>query len=373
MRIGWDTTDTPLGKDGTREHMVRWLEAVACFPGGNRHVCYAYQSFRDEMRNSAAADTVEWRIVGDWPNRLQLRREAYFLRHREEIRRDVDVLVSMWRPPLSWNGKAITVLLDCIQDHYPMVKTLRGLIISASRTYAGRRSGRWIVTTEYTRRDAICIRSYPADRIRVAGIPVADLEQMDMAACPIPPSWDFFGGEYAFYCSAISPRKNHIRLIRAWRRAFPDRSFPLVLAGRFLTTEERDIRREIARAEKDGFVRYLGTIGDVERELLYSRALFMVYPSLFEGFGMPVLEAMQHGCPVLTSMGTSTEEVGGDAVLLVDPTSEDDLMEKLRQLAGDPNLREKLRGRMPAVLARYSRERVACQLNAAIEELASMP
>ena len=88
---------------------------------------------------------------------------------------------------------------------------------------------------------------------------------------------------------------------------------------------------------------------------------------------MPVLEALRYARPVLTSAGTSMEEVGGDAVLLCDPQSEDDLVEKLRQIATDEALRTRLRERIPAVLERYSLENVARQLQAGIEHLAGLP
>ncbi len=180
------------------------------------------------------------------------------------------------------------------------------------------------------------------------------------------------GQRYAFYCSAISMRKNHPRLIRAWRRAFPNRDVLLVLAGRELPGIHPEIREEIAAAERDGVVRYLGLVSDAEREYLYAGADFVVYPSLYEGFGMPILEALQHSKPVLTSSGSATEEVGGDAVLLCNPADEEDMVSQLRRIASDEALRSRLREAIPERLERYSLEHVASELHAGIDYLAGL-
>lgn len=371
MRIGWDLTDVPPNKDGTFEFVSRWLEAVATYPRGHEHVCYANLGFR-RLAAHPVLDRLRWHIAGDWKNRFQLRREWFYLRHQAAIRREVDVLVSVYRPPLVWRGKSIAVVLDCTKELFPTVRGLKAQAVARLRDFGARRAGRWLAISEWTRRDAARLRGYAPERIRSAGIPVADISALAGDWARVPPPGDLGGRRFAFYCSAISARKNHVRLIRAWRRAFPDREVQLVFAGRFLPGAPADIRGAIERAERDGWVRALGPVSDAEREWLYAHADFVVYPSLCEGFGMPVLEALRHGKPVLTSSGTSTEEVGGEAVLLADPASEDDLVAKLRQLAGDDRLRQRLAANAPAVLARYSLENVAQQLQAGIEYLAGL-
>ena len=372
MNIGWDVTDIPPNKDGTFEFISRWLLAVASFPQGHRHVCYANTAFRRAV-SSPAYDHLDWQIAGDWRDRFQLRREGFFLRHHGDIRRHVDVLLSVYRPPLVWNGKSIAILLDCTRELFPAAKGLKSRLTSDIRDFGARRAGRWLAISEWTRRDAARLRGYDPDRIRSAGIPLPDVESDSAAdrgdSRPLPGG---IGGKYAFYCSAISARKNHLRLMRAWKRAFPNRERLLVLAGRTLPGTPPEVADAIRQAEAEGFVRSLGLVADLERERLYAGADFVVYPSLYEGFGMPILEALRHGKPVLTSSGTSTEEVGGAAVLLADPGNEDDLVQKLRQIADDETLRARLRANAPAVLARYSLENVAKQLHAGIEYLAGL-
>ena len=82
--------------------------------------------------------------------------------------------------------------------------------------------------------------------------------------------------------------------------------------------------------------RILGRVGDADLPLLYAGAALLTYPSLYEGFGLPVLEAMASGTPVLTSRGTSLPEVAGDAALLVDPSDLDDIADALIGFFSDP-------------------------------------
>ena len=373
MNIGWDVVDIPPVKDGTFEFVSRWLRAVGAYPAGHHHICYANAAFQ-RAAAPAAPDAVEWRIAGNWTRAYQLQREAYFWRHGRTIAREVEVLLSVHRPPLAWRGKSIAILLDCTRELFPAARGWKSHLTSELRYYGARRAGRWLAISEWTRRDAIRLRGYPAGRVRAAGIPLAGLAALPAGPeSAAPEVRELAGRRYAFYCSAISSRKNHTRLIRAWQRAFPDREVLLVLAGRELPHVSVGIRAAIQQAERDGFVHALGLISDTVREQLYAGADFVVYPSLYEGFGMPVLEALRYAKPVLTSAGTSMEEVGGDAVLLCDPQSEDDLVENLRRIATDEALRTRLRGRIPAVLERYLPENVARQLHAGIEYLAGLP
>jgi glycosyltransferase involved in cell wall biosynthesis len=371
MNIGWDVVDVPPIKDGTFEFITRWVRAVGLHPAGHRHICYANAAFYHAVA-STVPDAVEWRIAGDWARAYQLRREAYFWRHGRAIAREVDVLLSVYRPPLVWKGKSISIVLDCTKELFPTVRSLKAYTMAKLRDFGARRSGRWLAISEWTRQDAIRLRGYAPERIRSAGIPAPDIAELSTMLNPPESLQHIAGQRYAFYCSAISMRKNHPRLIRAWRRAFPNRDVLLVLAGRELPGIHPEIREEIAAAERDGVVRYLGLVSDAEREYLYAGADFVVYPSLYEGFGMPILEALQHSKPVLTSSGSATEEVGGDAVLLCNPADEEDMVSQLRRIASDEALRSRLREAIPERLKRYSLEHVASELHAGIDYLAGL-
>jgi glycosyltransferase involved in cell wall biosynthesis len=136
--------------------------------------------------------------------------------------------------------------------------------------------------------------------------------------------------------------KNQLALVRALpavRAAVPDAV--LVLPGA-ATPYQGELRAEAQRQGVDGAVVFPGYVDDADLEGLYAAASAFVFPSLNEGFGMPVLEAMARGLPVVTSSVSSLPEVAGDAALLVDPTSVDEIAAATVRVLTDPGLRERL-------------------------------
>jgi len=134
---------------------------------------------------------------------------------------------------------------------------------------------------------------------------------------------------------AIQKRKNIARLVRAFEALPPD--WTLVLAGS-LGYGSGEIVEAIERSPRREAIRLAGYVDDAEIARLYRRASVFAFPSLDEGFGMPVLEAMAWGVPVLTSNRSALPEVAGDAALLVDPTDTDEIAQALRSLALDRDL-----------------------------------
>jgi O-antigen biosynthesis alpha-1,2-mannosyltransferase len=135
---------------------------------------------------------------------------------------------------------------------------------------------------------------------------------------------------------AIQRRKNIVRLVEAFEQLAP--GWTLVLAGSF-GFESEAARERIERSPRKQDIQVLGYVNDLELEDLYRRASILAFPSLDEGFGMPILDAMARGVPVLTSNVSAMPEVAGDAALLVDPTSVRAIAEGLHQLAASDELR----------------------------------
>jgi glycosyltransferase involved in cell wall biosynthesis len=118
-------------------------------------------------------------------------------------------------------------------------------------------------------------------------------------------------------------------------------------------------------------VRQLGYVADADLPALYRAAELFVYPSLHEGFGLPVLEALACGTAVITSRSSSLPEVGGEAALYVDPLDPGDIRRALAELLGDEARRRELAARGPAQAGRFSWRRTAEETLAAIEDAAS--
>jgi glycosyltransferase involved in cell wall biosynthesis len=163
-------------------------------------------------------------------------------------------------------------------------------------------------------------------------------------------------GDFMLAVGTIEPRKDYKNLVRALR-ATP--GAPLLAIVGSVGWNCRDILRTIREAEADGLVKYLGRASDGELSALYSAARVAVYPSFYEGFGLPVLEAMACGCPVLCSWSSSLPEVGGKAASYFRPRDAEDLAHKLRGLLSDGGRLTEMRMMGPIQSARFSSVKAA--------------
>jgi glycosyltransferase involved in cell wall biosynthesis len=153
--------------------------------------------------------------------------------------------------------------------------------------------------------------------------------------------------DYLYYGGGLEVRKNADGVLRAYKK-LKERQLdvpPLVISGKLmpeLAPLVVDVEKIVQELELQDSVKILGYVEQQDLPALYSSALFFIFPSHYEGFGMPVLEAMQMGVPVITARTSSLEEVGGEAVLYVDNNSDEDIMLKMEQLLSDKNLRDEL-------------------------------
>lgn len=143
-------------------------------------------------------------------------------------------------------------------------------------------------------------------------------------------------GQYGLCVSTMEPRKRIIRLIAAWR-ALPlslRARYPLVLAGG-IGWHNESLMVEVERGRAEGWLHYLGYINETDLPLLYAGARVFAYPSQYEGFGLPPLEAMASGVPAIVSVGTCLEETAGPAAALIDPDDVVGFTNLLHQLLTD--------------------------------------
>ncbi|MFN4295018.1 MAG: glycosyltransferase family 4 protein [Thermoflexales bacterium] len=153
-------------------------------------------------------------------------------------------------------------------------------------------------------------------------------------------------GDYLLWVGSLASRKNPIRLVEAFLRATQESSaIQLVLAGNHATPLGETLQRKFSEAIRQQRLILTGYVDEETLASLYSGCSAFVFPSLYEGFGLPVLEAMQCGAPVITSNTTALPEVAGDAALLVDPEDADAIAAAIRRVIGEPALRAELRAR----------------------------
>lgn len=147
---------------------------------------------------------------------------------------------------------------------------------------------------------------------------------------------------YVLFVGAIEPKKNLGRMVRAYVES--DLDTPLVIAGPKAWLWQQEVGWAVESKDPNitRKIRFLDHVSVEELRFLYSGAMALVFPSLYEGYGLPLVEAMTFGLPILTSRASSMPEVCGDAALYVDPFDVRDMREKVERLVGDKALREYL-------------------------------
>jgi glycosyltransferase involved in cell wall biosynthesis len=193
------------------------------------------------------------------------------------------------------------------------------------------RADRLIAISENSRQDAARLLGLNSDRIEVIypGVPEV-----------------YFGAQarpseqpYVLYLGTIEPRKNVDRLLDAWSNFRLRADFDLVIAGASGWAGEKTLARLASRPPG---VRYLGYVPEDELPGLMAGASAFIYPSLYEGFGLPVAQAMAAGIPVITSNTSCLPEVAGEGALLVDPRSAAEIQDALEKLLTSPSLQKLL-------------------------------
>lgn len=247
--------------------------------------------------------------------------------------------------PLRLPCRAVSVIHD-LGYFYPELnayRTLDTLYFRVALPLAARRTWGLFAVSEHTRRDVIrTLRADPAKVVTIYEAP-SDLYQpiTDPARLEEARRRYQLREPFIFYPTSISPRKNIPRVLEAMEAAQSQIPHHLYLTGGLKWKTANILERlQGSLAER---VHLLGAVRAEDMPVIYSLAQFVIYPSLFEGFGLPVVEAFRCGTPVLVSDLTSLPEVAGEAALVVDGQRADAIRDGMLRLAGDASLREELR------------------------------
>jgi glycosyltransferase involved in cell wall biosynthesis len=213
---------------------------------------------------------------------------------------------------------------------------------------------------------------YSADRIIVI-YPSSRFSPSRTAPPPrdLPP---FLSGPFWLTVGTVEPRKNHRGLIEAYSllKARHGSAYPLILAGGcgWLMA---DFEKELASLNLARDVKVLGYVDDSMLQWLYQNCFALVYPSLFEGFGLPVLEAMSQGAPVISSRVSSIPEIVGEAGILVDPSDTAGILNGMEKLLKDPGRRKELSDQSRRQSLNFSWKSAAASVLSAYGEVFSRP
>ena len=326
MRVGIDISALALTRAGTARYLQELL------PRLRHRVDLVQLAFGGPGRVTAAVRDAAWYPLG-LPRRA--RRAGIDLLHCPTFR-------APFRPPVP----LVVTVFDLAILRYP--EAFNRWTRTYSRFFVPRAvsaAARVITISDFTRREVTELLGVPEERIRV--IPLAAGDAFGTAGAAAD-------GDYVLAVGTLEPRKNLARLAEGARRA----GLELRVVG----------ARGWGGVQADGAgVRWLGHVPDAELAELYRGALCVAYPSLYEGFGLPVLEAMACGAPVVTSRGSATEEIADGAAVLVDPADPASIAAGLEEAIGR---REEL-GRLGRERAAgFSWDRVAEQTVDVYRELA---
>jgi glycosyltransferase involved in cell wall biosynthesis len=297
-------------------------------------------------REAAAADgpwrdTVEMVTVPvHAANRVQWVRGEQQLLPPLAQRAGVDLLHSLASTAPAWGRfRRVVTIHDLIYRHVPEAHPgIRSLGMRVLVPLAARRSHRIIVDAVSTTEDVLQLRGVSADKIDVVPLGLGSTSSAPPLSAQAVRAWLSAGERpIVLSVSAKLAHKNLMRLIDAISR-FPASTRPLLVLPGYRTSYEEQLRRRADELGVSADVRFLGWVSDSELEGLYAAAGCFVFPSLIEGFGLPVLEAMARGLPVACSGRGAVAEVAGGAALLFDPESETAIAEAIGRLLSDPEL-----------------------------------
>ncbi len=364
MHIGLNLIYLVPGDTGGMEVYARELlpELVRCAPPGTRFTAFV------SREASAAAD-------GPWGELMPAvtvpvnarRREQWVLGEQAFLPRlaarvGVDLVHSLASTaPAYGRFRRVLTVHDLIYARFPDAHPgLRDRGMRVLVPLAARRSTRVIAISDSTRRDLVELLGLPEERIDVVpqGLGTVRRPGSALSAQQTRARFDLGERRVLLTLSAKRPHKNLLALVGAFARIPSERRPVLVLPG-YPTWHEAELRARAAQLGVLADMRFEGWLSEGEIEGLWGLADAFVYPSLYEGFGLPVLEAMARGVPVACADTSSLPEVAGDAALLFDPRSETAIAQAIERPLGDPALARDLRERGLARARGFSWERTA--------------
>jgi glycosyltransferase involved in cell wall biosynthesis len=294
-------------------------------------------------------------------NRVQWVLGEQALLPRMAARAGVDLVHSLASTaPLRGRFRRVVTIHDLIYARFPEAHSgLRDKGMGVLVPWAARRSDRVIVDSQSTRTDLIELLGIDSGGIDVVPLGLGAVRrESPLAEQQVRARFDLGGRRTVLSLSAKRPHKNLAALIGALAKIDADRR-PLLLLPGYPTWHEQELRERARTAGVERDVRFLGWLSGAELEGLWAIADAFVFPSLYEGFGLPVLEAMARGVPVASSNASSLPEVAGEAALLFDPRDESAIAAALGRLLGDSALVEELRARGLERVRQFTWERTA--------------
>lgn len=343
MRIAIDAHSVGAKLGGNESYALNLIEALAQIDRVNEYTLYvttseAFERFHRRWPNFKVQTTLPHTPL----IRIPLTLSAELRKNR------VDVLHVQFTAPPFCPCPVVVSIHDLSFEHLPQTFNRRSRTqLRLTVRHSARRAAKILTLSEHTRRDVI--DTYGVAPESVTAIPLAAPDHF----CPVTQDKELqrvrhtygIDGDYVLSVGSIQPRKNLVRLIKAYAELRGSRAGnrcpKLVIVGRCAWLYDETLRALEQAGVKDSVV-LTGYVPEPDLPALYSGALCFIYPSYFEGFGLPPLEAMKCGAPVIVGNATSLPEVVGDAALKVDPFDVSAIARAMDQLINNSELRAEL-------------------------------
>jgi len=261
--------------------------------------------------------------------------------------------------PLAKDKPIIATVMDTIPLSHPqyMRSSFRHLKSFFWRQLT-RKADHIITISEFSKSEITKYFNYPAHQISSIPLGVGESYRATISPAEINATLKKFQLPENFFVAigTLQPRKNIVTLLKAHSQLPPglSKEFPIIIVGRSGWDENQEIKAAIQAASAKGECIWIHYVTEFEKRCLLQRAVGMPFISLYEGFGLPIIEAFASGTPVITSNTSSMPEVAGDAALLVDPNSLDQITQALQSLIEDQDLRDSLKEKGIARSRQYS-------------------
>ncbi|MBI3399925.1 MAG: glycosyltransferase [Acidobacteria bacterium] len=359
LRIGIDISRTIGESTGVGSYASSLVAALAAIDRTNDYLLYPYfwECFPPAFRSARVPSQSNFRL---WTQDASLEkvRRRWLAQTPDVAVGDVDVVHSTayTTPPVN-RAKLVVTVHDLSFITHPQFHTEANRAFCQRETArAARAAAMMIVPSQITKRDLQ--RHFGVPDGRIAVIPEAAAPEFrpvdDASQIRSVLKKHRIDGDYLLFVGSIEPRKNLTGLLRAaagWLRAAPARH--LVVAGPSGWLND-DVNRRVDELGIRDCVRFLGYVGREDLRALYAGARAFIYPSFHEGFGLPVLEAMACGAPVIASTAPALAEIAEGAARLVAPEDADDLRKAIDEVADDDVERARLRALGLERAARYT-------------------
>lgn len=367
MRIGYDVSYIQTRRAGIGRHALEILKSVLAFNGGHQFVLHGWSHSLDGRLLRTFESPYVHLSIAPIPGHIK---RLYWNRLRQPSvelftgKLDCFHSTDPFLPPLA-QASAICTVHDLAYLRYPAFFEKRVLAWGNHVRRSVQSADAVCVPSQQTKEDVMEFLNIPAERIHLVQPPVSEMVDISLRSERDDDLVRHLGvtSPYILFVGTIEPRKNIVTLVRGFEQCVRESpsDVTLVIAGK-IGWEAEESLEAIRHSPYNKRIQYLEYVDETQLAALYRKAICFVYPSFFEGYGFPILEAMASGIPVITSANSSLREIADGVALLVQPEKAEDIAEALTMVLGNEVRRVEMRQRGLEIVKQFSRERAAKQV-----------